>query len=316
MHLRELDANLIVILDALLLEASVTKAAERLGRSPSAVSHALARLREIFGDPLFVRAGQRLVPTSHATQIAPTVHIIVSGLEGLLHRQHLFDPAEQHREFRITCRDTFELTMLSRLRSELADTAPQITLTRRTGLGCGVVEALRTGKIDLALVEGTPSLEASDISAEKILDDLLVILAPRDHELAGAALKQTQLRTKGLALIADELHAACAFGEAVDERPPGLLSVSSPLIAIHTALERGALVLTTGSIGAVAVRHMGLEPVKDGLKLALVPVHLLWHVSQERDECHTWLRDRLRARAGGGAHTNAPTQNAPEPATG
>jgi len=314
MHLRELDANLIVILDALLLEASVTKAAERLGRSPSAVSHALARLREIFGDPLFVRAGQRLVPTSHATQIAPTVHIIVSGLEGLLHRQHQFDPAQQQREFRIACPDNLELTMVSALRAELAETAQGIMLTRRTGLGCGVVEALRTGKIDLALVEGTPSLEATDISAEKILDDSLVVLAPRDHELAGAALKQTQLRTKGLALIADELHAACAFGEEMEERPPGLLSVSSPLIAIHTALERGALVLTTGSISAIAARHMGLKRVTTSLTLPPVPAHLLWHVSQERDECHTWLRDRLRARAGGGTQSDAPERGAPEPA--
>jgi len=316
MHLRELDANLIVILDALLLEASVTRAAERLGRSPSAVSHALARLREIFGDPLFVRAGQRLVPTSHATQIAPTVHIIVSGLEGLLHRRHLFDPAEQHREFRIACRDAFELTLMSGLCADLGQIAPGITLTRRTGLAGGVVEALRTGQIDLALIEGAPALEASDVSAEKMFDDPLAMLAPRDHALANATLKQTQLRTKGVALVADELHAACAFGEVVEARPPGLLSVSSPLIAIHTALEREALALTTRSIAAVAARHMGLEPVKAGLTLACVPVHLLWHVSQERDECHAWLRDLLRARAGGGAQTDAPPQNAPEPATG
>ncbi len=316
MHLRELDANLIVILDALLLEASVTRAAERLGRSPSAVSHALARLREIFGDPLFVRAGQRLVPTSHATQIAPTVHIIVSGLEGLLHRQHLFDPAQQQREFRIACRDTFELTLLSGLRAELAGTAPGIRLTRRTGLGCGVVEALRSGQIDLGLIEGASWVEATDISTEKLLDDPLVMLAPQNHSLAGGTLKKMHLRTKGLALIAEELHAACAFGEALEERPAGLFGVSSPLIAIYNALELGALVLTTRSIGAVAARHMGLEPVKTELKLGSVPVHLLWHVSQERDECHTWLRDRLRARAGGGTQMNAPPQNTPQPATG
>ena len=74
MHLKELDANLIVVLDALLIDASVTKAASRLGRSPSAVSHALANLRYIFNDDLFVRAGQRLTPTARAKELAPSVH--------------------------------------------------------------------------------------------------------------------------------------------------------------------------------------------------------------------------------------------------
>jgi DNA-binding transcriptional LysR family regulator len=80
MHLKEVDANLLVILDALLVDASVTRAAERLGRSASAISHALAKLREIFADELFVRAGQRLVPTAKALELAPTVHVILAGM--------------------------------------------------------------------------------------------------------------------------------------------------------------------------------------------------------------------------------------------
>src|SRR4026208_1823636 len=71
MHLREIDANLLVTLDALLVDASVTRAAERLGRSASAISHALAKLREIFADELFVRAGQRLGPAAKAQGLAP-----------------------------------------------------------------------------------------------------------------------------------------------------------------------------------------------------------------------------------------------------
>ena len=76
MHLREVDANLLVTLDALLVDASVTRAAERLGRSASAISHALAKLREIFADELFVRAGQRLVPTAKALELLWTADFI------------------------------------------------------------------------------------------------------------------------------------------------------------------------------------------------------------------------------------------------
>ena len=94
MHLREIDANLLVTLDALLVDASVTRAAERLGRSASAISHSLAKLREIFADELFVRAGQRLVPTAKALELAPTVHVILAGMESLLRPAKPFDPTE------------------------------------------------------------------------------------------------------------------------------------------------------------------------------------------------------------------------------
>ena len=101
MHLREVDANLLVTLDALLVDASVTRAAERLGRSASAISHALAKLREIFADELFVRAGQRLVPTAKALELAPTVHVILAGMESLLRPSQPFDASLAVRDFAI-----------------------------------------------------------------------------------------------------------------------------------------------------------------------------------------------------------------------
>ncbi len=101
MHLREVDANLLVTLDALLVDASVTRAAERLGRSASAISHALAKLREIFADELFVRAGQKLVPTAKALELAPTVHVILAGMESLLRPNKPFDPSETSRDFAV-----------------------------------------------------------------------------------------------------------------------------------------------------------------------------------------------------------------------
>ena len=100
MHLKEVDANLLVTLDALLVDASVTRAAERLGRSASAISHALAKLREIFADELFVRAGQRLVPTAKALELAPTVHVILAGMESLLRPSKPFDPSRCVARFR------------------------------------------------------------------------------------------------------------------------------------------------------------------------------------------------------------------------
>ena len=126
MHLREVDANLLVTLDALLVDASVTRAAERLGRSASAISHALAKLREIFADELFVRAGQKLVPTAKAMELAPTVHVILAGMESLLRPNKPFDPSETSRDFAVSASEAGELILVQPLRQRLQSLAPSV----------------------------------------------------------------------------------------------------------------------------------------------------------------------------------------------
>ncbi len=288
MHLRELDTNLIVVLDALLLEASVTKAAERLGRSPSAISHALARLREVFDDPLFVRAGQRLVPTSRATQLAPTVHIIVAGLEGLLRRDGGFDPHEQQRRFALSCRAYFELTLLPAMRAELAELAPGITIERRDEFS--VTDALRAARLDLAIVEGAEDTNASDISAQEIFADQLLLLAPNSCGDDAAAFTGA----KALAVFADISHVSRVG--ATDDHPLAgrLESVASPLIAFHTAISSNGLALVPQSVAALGVRHLRMRRVDTDLGLPPLRHHLLWHRSRERDPCHAWLRDHIQ----------------------
>jgi len=299
MHLRELDANLIVILDALLIDASVTKAAERLGRSPSAVSHALARLREVFDDPLFVRAGQRLVPTSRATQLAPTVHIIVSGLEGLLYREDAFDPQAHQRSFALACSDLFELTALPGLRTELADLAPGITLTRNTPPGGGSIEALRRGQVDIAVIENPEAAPANDISAETLYQDACVLVAPARHPLARVRLTRRHLIAGGPSLIvAEERLAETLLNETGLDQAGQLLTASSVLIALHTALARDALALVPSSLSRIAQRDLGMITLETTMRLPSVQVDLMWHLSVERDPCHTWLRDLIRQQAG------------------
>ena len=132
MHLREVDANLLVTLDALLVDASVTRAAERLGRSASAISHALAKLREIFADELFVRAGQKLVPTAKALELAPTVHVILAGMESLLRPSKPFDPSQTSRDFAVAASEAGELILVQ----PLAPAAATACAERARRAGC------------------------------------------------------------------------------------------------------------------------------------------------------------------------------------
>src|SRR5262245_17245140 len=167
MHLREIDANLLVTLDALLVDASVTRAAERLGRSASAISHALAKLREIFGDELFVRAGQKLVPTAKAMELAPTVHVILAGMESLLRPNKPFDPSETSRDFSVAAGEVGELILVQPLRQRLQSLAPSVRVGWTPSRAEENTDALRHGRCHFAIdIEGA-AVPAPDIRVLK-----------------------------------------------------------------------------------------------------------------------------------------------------
>jgi DNA-binding transcriptional LysR family regulator len=94
-HLANIDLNLLVVFDALVAEGHATRAGERIGLTQPAVSHALNRLRPLFGDPLFVRSPRGMVPTLLAQDIAPSVRSILEQVEGVLRGGRAFDPCSE-----------------------------------------------------------------------------------------------------------------------------------------------------------------------------------------------------------------------------
>ena len=181
MRLKEVDANLLVTLDALLVDASVTRAAERLGRSASAISHALAKLREIFDDELFVRAGQRLVPTAKALELAPTVHVILAGMESLLRPSNPFDPSLSVREFAAASSEAGELILVEPLRKRLESAAPNVHVNWAPSHRDETVDALRTARRHFVIdIEGA-LVNAPDVRVAKLFDDTLATLARPGH---------------------------------------------------------------------------------------------------------------------------------------
>jgi DNA-binding transcriptional LysR family regulator len=103
--LRQFDLNLLVVFDVLMTEWSVTRAAERLGRTQSAVSHSLSRLREQFGDPLLTKGGARMQPTALALNLIEQARPMLGGIQRVLSPQQMFDPKSSSRVFRLAAPD-------------------------------------------------------------------------------------------------------------------------------------------------------------------------------------------------------------------
>lgn len=295
MYLKELDANLIVVLDALLIDASVSRAAERLGRSPSAVSHALSNLREIFSDQLFVRAGQRLVPTARAQSLAPAVHVIVSGMESLLRPQTPFNPATLERRFILACSETREITMLNSLQHQLAAIAPAIELSWQSPRNLSFVEDLRSGSIHFLIHEGELEGEAADICLTHLCDDSYVTLARGGHKLTKGRpnmnafydyqhimVSPTSWRPDPVRLHMERQGVAIRQGREVSSVLSGLFLAahSEDLITVPKTIEP-------------AGKKLGLVPIAAPFPELKVPVQLCWHRSHDRDECHQWMGEQI-----------------------
>lgn len=300
MHLREVDANLLVILDALLTDASVTRAAERLGRSASAVSHALAKLREIFSDELFVRAGQKLVPTAKAQELAPTVHVILAGMESLLRQDKPFDPTLADRDFFVAASEGGELILLQPLRRRLAAAAPNVRVGWMAGSGEDSIDALRNSRCHFAVDLESTSIPAPDIRSSKLFDDHLVVLGRPGNPLAEKTLRPEDFaRASHIAvngLPAFDLLAR-KFAEA-GHLLPAPEKVSSVLVGLLLALNSDAVLTVPTSLARILEKQFALVRIEQPLGAVGLPVRLLWHSSYDRDECHRWVRGEIAQLVG------------------
>ena len=150
MRFKGLDLNLLVALDALLETRSVSAAARRLNLSQPAMSAALARLRDYFGDDLLVATGKRMYPTAYAEGLALQLKEALAGLDALISNPTLFDPATSHRTFRILGSDYVTAAALVPLIERLAEEAPGVRLDIAS-VQDDATEQIDQGKVDLLL---------------------------------------------------------------------------------------------------------------------------------------------------------------------
>lgn len=150
MNIAKVDLNLLVYLDVLLREGSVTKAANQLSITQPAMSNGLKRLRDLFKDPLLVRTSDGMTPTKRALELQPVIRDVLSRLESSIQPEVEFDPASSVRTFRIMTSDYAESTLLLELVGKLSTLAPNITLDLITPSDVSFHD-VEQGKVDMAI---------------------------------------------------------------------------------------------------------------------------------------------------------------------
>jgi len=179
MNLRKLDLNLLPILEALLETHSTVKAAEKVGLSQSAVSAALSRLRETLSDPLFVREGQRLVPTEFALSLESPLRDLLQGVENLVVPQSAFDVRQSNQVFRISCSDFSSELLMPDLARICQEEAPLMRFQQISLPTSDIFSAFEDPAVDLMIA---PKQKPPNwIADEHLLKSGFVFVARSDH---------------------------------------------------------------------------------------------------------------------------------------
>jgi DNA-binding transcriptional LysR family regulator len=294
-HLANIDLNLLVVFDALVAEGHATRAAERIGLTQPAVSHALNRLRALFGDPLFVRSPRGMVPTSLAQDIAPSVRSILEQVEGVLRGGRAFDPAASTRQFVLGLSDYAAFVLLPRLTVRLDQEAPGVSLVvRNTSRSVGL-PMLEDGTVEL--IAGNFPEPPTHMREELLYEEDFICAGRGDHPNLGEpldlnrylALRHLQVSMKG--------------------NPSGYVDavLAEKGLKRNVAVTVGHFLMAPMLVDAsylVATEPRRLfTPLASRLPLRLLPppidiplfrVVQTWHSRHDADSGHQWLRRILR----------------------
>jgi DNA-binding transcriptional LysR family regulator len=303
--LRRIDLNLLVALDALLEERSVTRAAARLGMSQPAASRALGRLRAMFSDALLVDGPGGYMLSVRAEALLPAVRRTLAGIGEML-ASRPFDPAAATGPLRLLMTDLHAAVLAPRLLSRLAEEAPSVDLDILPP-GPAIMEMLRNDAVDA--VVGAIEEAPAGIRRRKLFEDRYVTLMRAGHPAAGRQLTlETYLALDHLVISitgagpapVDELLSAMGRSRRVRARVPNFFAAME--IAAGSDLVM-TLPESLGRTAAGAARFVMLPPPVDPGPIAL---NLLWHARHQEAPRHVWLRRLVVAAAQPPAPGDAP----------
>lgn len=286
--IRALDLNLLKALDALLDEGSVTRAAQRLSLTQPAVSGMLTRLRDYFGDPLFVRTSHGMVPTLRASELSVPVKQILTDIAILL-KPMQFDPMTAELTYTLVATDYALKAVVVPLIAALKQHAPRIRIAVRSVDSERMYQQLSRGEVDLALV--TPQTTPDVLHGRALYQEEYVCVARSHHPLAAASeMTLEQFCEQEHILVSTEGRFMGVTDEALAE-----LSLTRRVgVSVNSFLVIPDILRSTDMIAVVPSR---MVPVESDLAIIPLPLNvpgftksMAWHERTHRDPAHQWIR--------------------------
>jgi DNA-binding transcriptional LysR family regulator len=295
MNIGELDLNLLVGFEALLIERNVSEAAGRVHLSQPAMSNLLARLRKTFEDPLFERAGQRMLPTPRARQLATPIGAALNVIRHAIGERPSFSPATANVRYTVATTDYAEVTVVSHLLRTLKRSAPKVALQIKRLNRIFDVPLAELDLCDFALgFFPLPLPPGAGLNGTLLFKERLVGIISKRHPMGRRkftlrrflALEHIRVNysEEGPGLIGDAIQQIghrCKVGLIV----PHLLTV--PFLAAQSEM----LGIVPLRLARALSPSLGLRIIELPLKIPPLTVSLVWHERHQQNAAHRWLRE-------------------------
>ena len=296
MKVSPIDLNLLAVLDAILQTKSVGHAAEQVGISKPAMSHALSRLRRQLGDPVLVRAGQEWHLSERALALRDRVREVTEGAREVLDRETAFDPAHSTREFRVHATDHVLALLGSSIGAKLAREAPHCAL-RFLPIQQDDVAPLRGGQTDLA-IGVFPDLPP-ELRTQALFREHFACVVRKGHPLVKGKVNLKSYLAMKHVLVAPRGRAGSAVDDVLEQR--GLSRKVTRFVPYFVVgldlVSRTDCTLTISQRLAEAyAERFGLQVLKPPIVLPSYTISQVWHPRVDADPSHRWFR-RLVSRA-------------------
>jgi DNA-binding transcriptional LysR family regulator len=294
MDVRDLDLNLLVAFDALMQEASVTLAARRLGLSQPAMSYALSRLRIVFGDPLFVRIGNRMSPTPQGAAIGEAVKRVIRMVQEDVLQRARFDPASTHRAFQLCMTAVSEFTFVARIVQRLAERAPNVSLQMQGLSNSDLQNAMGSGNVDLA-VGYFPELQET-VFQQKLFESGFACIARKGNPyLEGGLTLENFCAASHVAMKVRTHH-------SVIERDLRAVGIERRVKVTVQHFQSLSTILATSDMLAVVpvevtphlARVFEAQVCELPYPSSRFEVRQYWHERYHKDPANQWIRTQVR----------------------
>lgn len=296
MRFNRLDLNLLVVLDALLRERSVTRAARELHLSQPAMSASLARLRVFFNDEILVPQGKRMLPTAHAQNLAPLVAQALADIEMRIMGAAIFDPATSQRSFSLCASDYVTVVLLQPLLARLEKDAPGVRIEISTPTPDALPQ-LERGDIDFVL---TPEQFASKAHPRQLLfEEKHVVVGCRKNPIFKRPLTAEQFFDQGQVIM------GVGHAQGFAEREMGELNrrrridvVCASFLAVPWMLPgTRRIAMMHERLAQLMVKQLPLSIAPLPFEFPLMREMVQYHSARVEDSGMQWLLEALLAQA-------------------
>lgn len=296
MDIKNVDLNLLVLLDTMMERRSVTRAAEALGLSQPATSAALARLRLVFGDPLFVKVGAAMQPTPRALKLASPVRRVMANIQDDILQPSAFNPSQSDKTFNLIAPDIAEVILLPKLLRSLRAQAPGVKLRVSSMPRLTTAQALASGQAELALGY-FPDLQKAGFFQQRLFKHRYIGIVRHDHPLIGSRLTMKGYLGAPHAVVAPEgrEHAVERFLNTKNLKRNVVLELSHFMSLLSIIASSDLLATVPDDLANLFVEQGSVRTVELPVAVPQVEVHQFWHQRVHKDAANVWLRGLVNA---------------------